>query len=87
MRSVACRILSKIVARMVNPLTALRHVEYRAPFYAALRDTLKLQRRSHLIDNKAHKLCKGHDLHVFAAIIRVTSAGKGVRYVLGSFPF
>jgi hypothetical protein len=33
-----------------------------------LRDEMNLQRRSHLLNNKAHKLCNGHDLHVFAAI-------------------
>lgn len=42
--------------------------EYRAPRYAALREEKKLQLRSHIVNNKAHKLCKGHDLHVFAAI-------------------
>ncbi|MFB8787049.1 hypothetical protein, partial [Pasteurella multocida] len=62
------RTLSKKVARMVNPLTGSQHVEYRAPFYAPLRDEMNLQRRSHLLNNKAHKLCNGHDLHVFAAI-------------------
>lgn len=61
--------------------------EYRAPIYAASLDALKLQRRSHPVNNKAHKLCKGHDLHVFAAIKTATSAGTGIRYVLGSFFF
>jgi len=42
--------------------------EYRAPRYPARRQEKKLQRRSHIVNNKAHKLCNGHDLHTFAAI-------------------
>lgn len=42
--------------------------EYRASLYPALSQEKNLQRRSHIVNNKAHKLCNGHDLHTFAAI-------------------